>query len=128
MSQVLDGAGPGPYVKTRYTEPHKGLSEHIQAMFISRWAIIKGLGFWVIKTAGKFKEVVTVKMYVNKSRHDIFAGDIDDFVAVVLPGSKFDFTVAHNDIGTFNAVRCDCVAAFELNCLHLETFAKSVSG
>ena len=126
MPQVLSRAGPGPYVKTCYTEPYKGLSQHIQPMFIRRGTIIKGLGLGVIKTAGEFKEVVTVKMYVNKSRHYIFAGDIDDFAAVVFAGSEFDFTVAHNDIGTFNAVRSDCVATFELNCLHLETFAKSI--
>ena len=126
MPQVLSRAGPGPYVKTCYTEPYKGLSQHIQPMFIRRGTIIKGLGLGVIKTAGEFKEVVTVKMYVNKSRHYIFAGDIDDFAAVVLFDSEFYFTVAHNDIGAFNAVRFYYKTAFESSCVHLETFAKSI--
>lgn len=124
MSQVLNGAGPGPYVKTCYTERRQGLSEHIQAIFIRRGAIVKGLGFWVIKTAGELKEVVAVKMYVNKSRHDIFAGDIDDFVAFVFAGSKFDPAVAHNNIGAFNAVRFYYKTAFEFNCLHINNFRK----
>ncbi len=128
MPQILNLAGPGPYIKTCYTEPHKDFSEHIQPMFICRGAIIKSLGFGVIKTTCKFKEIVTVKMYVNKSRHNIFIGDIDDFITVVLTGSKFDPTVAHNDIDTFNTIRCDNVAAFELNWLHLKTFTKSIYG
>ena len=60
-----------------------------------------------------------MEVYVDKSRHDIFAGDIDDLVAVLPADREFDPAVAQDDIGAFDAVRRYRQAAFESNCLHI---------